>query len=111
MVLHKDFLVKEDSEMIMLFIGGNIFRRRYVRGDLATFTCTAYGKLPRKTKGPPMSKLSRAHHKLGLQVDLKKLFLFRLITNMAIRLWRKRKTTSGEEDVAGYHLKISFNIQ
>ena len=58
-----------------------------------------YGHLPRL--------LSRAHHKLGLQVDLKKLFLFRLITNMAIRLWRKRKTTSGEEDVPGYHHRHS----
>ena len=57
MVLHKDFVVKEDSEKITLFIGDNIFRRRYVRGDLATFTCTAYGKLPRKTKAKRMPQL------------------------------------------------------
>ena len=44
------FVVKEDSEKITLFIGDNIFRRRYVRGDLATFTCTGYEKISRKTR-------------------------------------------------------------
>ena len=44
------FVVKEDSEKITLFIGDNIFRRRYVRGDLATFTCTGCEKISRKTR-------------------------------------------------------------
>ena len=44
------FVVKEDSEKITLFIGDNIFRRRYVRGDLATFTCTGCEKISRKTQ-------------------------------------------------------------
>ena len=51
MVLHKDFVVKEDSEKITLFIGDNIFRWRYVRGDLATFTCTGCEKISRTHGG------------------------------------------------------------
>ena len=43
--------MKEDSEKISLFIGDYIFRRRYVRGDLATFTCTGCEKISRKTRG------------------------------------------------------------
>ena len=43
-------MVKEDSEKITLFIRDNIFRRRYVRGDLATFTCTGCEKISRKTR-------------------------------------------------------------
>ena len=34
-----------------MFIGDNIFRRRYVRGDLVTFTCTACEKVSRNTPG------------------------------------------------------------
>ena len=45
------FVVKEDSGKITLFIGDNIFRRRYVRGDLVTFTCTACEKVSRNTPG------------------------------------------------------------
>ena len=45
------FVVKEDSEKITLFIGDYIFRRRYVRGDSATFTCTGCEKISRKTRG------------------------------------------------------------
>ena len=43
------FVMKE--EKTTLFIGDYIFRRRYVRGDLATFTCTGCEKISRKTRG------------------------------------------------------------
>ena len=46
------FVVKEDSEKITLYIGDNyIYRRRYIRGDSATFTCTGCEKVSRKTRG------------------------------------------------------------
>ena len=43
------FVMKE--EKTTLFIGDYIFRRRYVRGDLATFICTGCEKISRKTPG------------------------------------------------------------
>ena len=43
--------VESLEEEETLFIGDNIFRRRYVRGDLATFTCTGCEKISRKTHG------------------------------------------------------------
>ena len=45
------FVVKEDSGKITLIIGDHIFRRRYVRGDLAMFTCTGCEKVSRNTPG------------------------------------------------------------
>ena len=45
------FVVQEGSGKITLFVGDNIFRRRYVRGDLVTFTCTGCEKISRKTPG------------------------------------------------------------
>ena len=43
------FVMKE--EKTTLFIGDYIFRRRYVRGDSATFACTGCEKISRKTRG------------------------------------------------------------
>jgi len=48
--LHR-FVAKDDSEKITLYIGDNIFRRRYVRGDRVTFTCTGCEKVSRKKQG------------------------------------------------------------
>ena len=41
--------VAKDSGKVTLVIENHIFRRRYVRGDLATFTCTGCEKISRKT--------------------------------------------------------------
>ena len=43
--------VAKDSGKVTLVIENHIFRRRYVRGDLATFTCTGCEKISRKTPG------------------------------------------------------------
>ena len=43
--------VAKDSGKVTLVIENHIFRRRYVRGDLATFMCTGCEKISRKTPG------------------------------------------------------------